>query len=210
MRNLLLILFIEIIIIVSVIFIVNSFRDIKIPRKIVNSFNNCDLLSVCIPNLNGKMVQLFTGSRITHLGIIVVIDSEPYVLEVGYYNNVRGSNIMLLDKWLRKYRYLNIQYLRYKGPIKTSGELLNIYHKLAPCDINLNLISWIRTLSKISYSETTHKTSYFCTEFIVTMLQELNIMKKIYQPYCYTPRSIMYLQRDMFPDQYEHVVELVR
>lgn len=201
---------IEIIIIILVVISINIYRN----RHHINSKNirdivfcNCDLLSVCIPNINGRLVQLFTGSRITHLGMVVIIDGKTNVIEVGYYNNYRGSRIIPIDKWLDKYSDFDIFYLKLKDNNPKSEDILRIYNTITPCDIDLNVISWLKTLTKIKYNGLVIKDKYYCTEFIVIFLQELGIMKKIYKPYCYTPRSIMNLKREM-EDKYMDFVNL--
>jgi hypothetical protein len=210
MKALIILIVIEIILIFLVLISVNSYRNrFKISSGNIKDieFKNCDLLSVCLPNINGKLVQLFTGSRITHLGMIVLIEFKPHVLEVGYYHNYRGSRILPLNVWLSKYSDFELQYLKLKSSNPSTENIEKVYNMLTPCDIDMNVISWMKTLTKVKYNKLCIKNSYYCTEFIVMILQELGIMKKKYKSYCYTPRSLINLQREI-EGKYENVITI--
>lgn len=177
-------------------------KDRKVKYKQVDAksikFDNCDLLCACIPNIYGKLIKFFTGSSLTHMGMIVMINNEPHVLEVGYYKNKRGSLLFPLDKWLDKFSIFDIVVTQYSGDV-TSDEILTAFFDLTPCDIDMNVTNWLRTVVKFKNKncEKTNrtkrkKTEYFCTEFIVTILQRLKVFDDSYRPDSYSPAMVMH------------------
>jgi hypothetical protein len=160
-------------------------------------FNNCDLLCACIPNMYGKLVKFFTGSSLTHMGMIVMIKDEPHVLEVGYYKNKRGSLLFPLDRWLDKFSIFDIVVTQYSGDI-SSDQILSTYFDLTPCDIDMNVTNWLRTVVQFKNKncekeiKRRKKTEYFCTEFIVTILQRLKILDDSYRADSYSPAMVMH------------------
>lgn len=196
-----------VIIVILIIIVYNTLNTPKLVSRKATQFNNGDLLAVCIPNLSGKLVKIFTGSNITHVSMIVNIDNYPNVLEVGYYRNFRGSCIMPLDKWIDKYGDFTILHSRIKDQyIPSTESIINSYNKYAPCDIDMNFINWLKTLTFFSYKDYT-RTKYYCTEFIALILQDLDIMEKIYNAGCYTPNNLV-IYREQLYDKYFDVYKI--
>jgi hypothetical protein len=153
-----------------------------------------DIVGIGYSNIFGYFITTFTSSSWSHTGIVWKSpDNKLYVLEGASYNEPYDGIFKIpLGKWLYINRHSKLCYLKYVGTHKISPELMDqkfnqiiANHKLA----TINLSS-IKFFNKIKYSED-FQTDLTCTEITIKLLQDINIVKKIYQSSSYFPGNII-------------------
>jgi len=159
-------------------------------RDWIKKVNTGDIIGVCYNSVPGRLVNLFSNSYWTHLSMVVKKENI-YIFEVCYYKSFRGVHMILLDEWLKKNSDFEISWISKRGKRIDYGDVEKIYEKLKQSDINLFVPSWLISLVKQKYEGNEAKDKYFCSEFIVMVMQELGVMRKIFRPCNYTPNEIM-------------------
>lgn len=152
-----------------------------------------DLICVSYHSKRGRLVRVFTGSVWIHIGFVVrTVHGDPYVLEVARYSpDNQGLMAKPLEWWL-DYNSDNLMaWRRYAGRGITSSKLLGVLRRNRHTDVNLHVVDWLQTMYKSDYKGGTQD-SYYCSEFVAYLLQELGIIERVYQPSGYKPWELLY------------------
>lgn len=151
-----------------------------------------DILVVAYGSKRAKLVKVFTGSMWTHSAIIIRSENDVYTLEVARYSATQtGIVIKPLDQWLEKHNYCILGWRQYKGRDISLERLKSFVVDHEHVKVDLNVVSWLKSMWKSSYRHET-KNTYYCSEFISHLLQDLKIMKTKYQPSGYKPWELLY------------------
>jgi hypothetical protein len=155
--------------------------SVKKNFKDFNNLENGDLVFVSYNNVFGKLVQVWSGSKWTHVGMIFKNPDNGTlsVLEAAEYNNPnfnKGIIEVPLKSWLKMNEDFEIGYHTIHKKI-SSYELYDIFekyqgkklYKLSP---NLTKLKTFIFSRKINESEK----ELSCVEFITCMLKDLNIL----------------------------------
>jgi len=198
------ILIITIIITLIVIFIIVLFRlhnavDYnfrKFPRdKIHKHLKTGDLIGISYPSLRGKLVKVFTGSSWAHVGMIIEMKGKgPCVLEMGRYSRCkRGVLIHPIEEWLEFNDEKLITWRPYHGSLAPSDRLKleQFLEKHKHKREDMFIVSWLKSMVKMSYTPNKVKNEYYCSEFIAHLLQEIGIIRKDCDPSGYCPQELL-------------------
>jgi hypothetical protein len=142
---------------------------------------NGDLVFVSYKNVFGKVVQVWSGSKWTHIGMIFKNPDNGTlsVLEAAEYNNPnfnKGIIEVPLKSWLQMNEDFEIGYKKINKKI-SSYELYDIFekyqgkklYKLSPNPTKLKTFIFSRKINETEEEMT-------CVEFITCMLKDLNIL----------------------------------
>lgn len=154
-------------------------------------YNTGDIICVSYDSLRGGLVKIFTGSAWTHIGLIVKTKNSINVVEVAHYEDWSGVTWRPLDKWLDLNNGRIIAIRKYQGKKFPGKKLLQKIKETEHYKPDLNVINWLNALRKINYRPQ-NKLSYYCSEYICHLLQEIGVMKKIYLPSGYKPWELLY------------------
>jgi hypothetical protein len=166
----------------------------------ISRSNTGDIIGVSYKSVTGNLVNLFSNSYWTHLGMVIKSDNLMYcekskcgiyIFEVCYYRSFRGVHFMSLEEFMRKNGDFEISYVSLRGDKVNNDDLFKIYERTKSCDINLFIPYWMITLIKQKYRGLEEQNTYFCSEFIMMLLHELNIAKKKNRPCNHSPNEIM-------------------
>ena len=148
-----------------------------------DTLNNGDLVFVSYTNVFGKVVQVWSGSKWTHVGMIFKNpdNGNLSVLEAAEYNNPnfnKGIIEVPLKSWLQMNEDFEIGYKKINKKI-SPYDLYDVFekyqgkklYKLSPNPTKLKTFIFSR---KINESEN----ELSCVEFITCMLKDLNIFPK--------------------------------
>jgi hypothetical protein len=162
-----------------------------------------DLVFVSYRNLLGNSVRILSSSEWSHVGMIYKEDNgNTFVLEVADYSGITKQSYDSLysgviqipyNLWLKYnknhkigFRSLNNEvYSSIKDKVFSEFMKLKIYKQQKLTDIS----SWKRLMFFEAYDEEELllQDKVTCIEFIVMLLQNLNIMTKEYKPASYYP-----------------------
>ncbi len=159
-------------------------------NKIENELETGDLIAVSYQSIRGNLVKCFTGSSWTHLGMIYkdCNTGEVFVLEVSYYTNKEQGIIKRpLRYWLDWNEDRDIVYIKHIGTPISSNDIDRILTKMPNVSPDTNVVNWLKTLVKRPYYPRNLNKPYYCSEFIIILLQELNVIEKEYLADGYQP-----------------------
>lgn len=156
-----------------------------------------DLIGIAYDSMRGNLVKLFTGSAWTHLALILIFRDEPYIVEVAHYG--LNSTGLIISPWseFEKWNYGRIVAHRpYTGKTFPKKRLLNFLQSQTGIKMDMNVVSWLKSVIRRSYSRC-DKQYYYCSEFIAHTLQELNILQKKVLASSYQPWEFIYGKLDL-------------
>lgn len=108
--------------------------------KEIENFDTGDLIFSSYPNLLGKFMNLWTGSRWNHTGMILRDKSEKskgikslYVMETADYSHIsskyKGIIAIPLEKWININKNCGIGYMRLNSPENFNRQILGAEFK---------------------------------------------------------------------------------
>lgn len=164
-------------------------------KELIDIIDTCDIISIVFSKTKGTLIKMLSGCPWCHVGLIYRCKGENrdrdqiYVLEMGYYDKSYKNVILIpLEKWFDKYDdKCTFALTRLQGPRPMDNQVLDLFNKLKNNNLILETfnISWSKMLIKEKYKvndrKEIKKTSYICCEFVIHILQELNIIDKIYR-----------------------------
>jgi hypothetical protein len=169
-------------------------RPQKIEEVDFNTLNTGDILGVGYTHPFGWFVTAWSGSVWSHTGIVWKDpeSGEIFVLEAAmYHGQYRGVFKIPLVLWLRINRKFHLGVTRLKGKPVDPVQLLEAFEKRkAYVKLESYNWRWYRLLYKQRYFEDNRK-SYTCYEIVVTVLQDIGVIKKKYACSSYFPCDIM-------------------
>jgi hypothetical protein len=149
-------------------------------QEIPEDLKSGDLIFSSYKNILGKAVKVWSGSKWTHVGILYKepITENFYVLEAAEYNNPnfeKGIIKVPIKAWLKLNEDCDITYKKVKEFIDTRkvyASFLKLKEKkLYKIDVSR------KTLKRILFPGKENK-EITCVEFVVMMLQDMNVMSK--------------------------------
>lgn len=193
----------SIILFILVIIILNTNDFLQETKKYnENDIRPGDLLMVSYSSKRGQLVKVFTGSSWTHVVLVVLHQGIKKIVEIAYYDDENKGVIMKpLKEWIECNNDRPLALRKYLGwkPFP-NDKILLLVEKTKHYSQDRDLISWLKAcLPHLAYVEPS-KTEYYCSEYIVHLLQQVGILKKLYIPYTYKPYELAYVPLDTFPD----------
>lgn len=149
-------------------------------QEIPEDLKSGDLIFTSYKNALGKAVKIWSGSKWTHVGILYKepITENIFVLEAAEYNNPnfeKGIIKVPLRAWLKLNENCEIAYKQINKIVDTRkvyASFLTLKEKkLYKIDVSS------KTLKRIMFPEKENK-EITCVEFVVIMLQDMNVMSK--------------------------------
>jgi hypothetical protein len=103
--------------------------------KEIENFDTGDLIFSSYPNLLGKFMNLWTGSRWSHVGMILRDKSQKskgmsslYVIETANYTHIsskyKGIIVIPLEKWININKNCGLGYMRLNSPENFNRQIL--------------------------------------------------------------------------------------
>ena len=148
-----------------------------------------DLVFVSYKNILGKAAKLWSGSKWTHLGMIYKepISEKLYVLEMAEYNNPnleKGALKIPHDLWLELNKGNEIMY-KPIPKVVDSRKVISSFLKFK--EKKLHRFGWNTVKYKhLLFPERELPEKITCVEFIVLLLQELDVLSKDKHPSFYS------------------------
>ena len=177
---------------------VDMHQDYVHPEDAYKYMQTGDILTVSYNNLSGKLVRVFTGSVWTHSGLVVESDGYKFVVEVAIYRgDVRGVVVKPLEDWFNWNKSRLLGWRPYRGKNAFPHQkVLDIIKKDTAREINpdMNSVSWLKTLVKRRHNDENYgdRTKYYCSEYIIHLLQSVGVVRKDYLPDGYKPWELLY------------------
>ena len=155
----------------------------KIPhRKAYASMKTGDLVFVSYNSIRGKLVKIFTGSMWAHTGMIFEEENgKKIIIEVAYYGEDKYGVLRTpLEQWFKFNENRVLGWRVYNGSRFPKEKLLRKlkYDESRDIEPDTNLFSWLRTMVKRRHrdSEYGNQDEYFCSEYIMHLLQEIGVV----------------------------------
>jgi hypothetical protein len=166
---------------------VKDFQDLK----------SGDLLFVSYKNLLGKSIRVLSASEWSHVAMIYKDINSLFVLEVADYGNTIESGVIKIpyEKWLKlnKHHDIYIRKLNNEDYInkKIHSKILNEFSKLQKYKQQklTDILELRRMMFFESYDEKKIQNleKITCIEFVVMMLQNLELLEKSAMPSSFYP-----------------------
>jgi hypothetical protein len=170
----------------------SSEKNLKNIHSIDNDISNLksgDLVFVSYKNILGKAAKLWSGSKWTHLGMIYKepISEKIYVLEMAEYNNPnleKGALKVSYDIWLELNKDNEIMY-KPIPKVVDSRKVFSSFLKFK--EKKLHRFGWNPSKYKhLLFPKRELPEKITCVEFIVLLLQELDVLPKEKHPSFYS------------------------
>jgi len=169
-------------------------------REAYKQMKSGDLVVVSYNSLRGKLVKVFTGSAWVHSGLVLEEKGEKYVVEVAYYNEDKYGVLMTpIKEWFDFNENRVLGWRVYCGKYFPIEHALKVVHRDMTRDIepDMNAVSWLRTMYKSKHNDKNYdsRDEYFCSEYIMHLLQSINVIEgygRGYKPCGYKPWELFY------------------
>lgn len=161
-----------------------------------------DLLATSNNDFNTQMLSIFTQSIWSHVVIIFVDSDRKYVVEV----DKKGFRQSFLEEWIKFHQENGDKIIWVKRAMDENilnGSNENVLEGKEMCKhlnefigeknkLNGNYLSWLagRCLNS-PVNITKGKNSVYCSEFVATMLQKMNIITSTKHASLYTPGELV-------------------
>jgi len=156
------------------------------PRKNQNKikFTTGDILF----NSYNRYVSFMTQSVWTHVGIIIVEDDEIKVLDLE--RKIGRPKIMTLTKWIKNNK-INFLGLRKINRELDNQDIYDQYNKLSNIKYKTIDTTWKKYMLTRKYSGILRR-EMMCSEYIIEILQRINIVKKDLDSSSFLPKDLAY------------------
>lgn len=168
-----------------------------------DSINTGDILGVGYTHPFGWFVKAWSGSTWSHTGIAWrdPDDGQLYVLEAATYSKTyQGVMKIPIVNWIRFNRKSHIGISKLRGKTLDPIVLINAFEKRSKyLKLEPYNLSWYRLLYKTPYYDQKRE-SYTCYEIVITILQDVGVIRKKYTCSSYFPCDIMEGRIDLSKD----------
>ena len=125
-------------------------------------------------------------------------EGKIYVIEMARFSrNERGLILKPIEQWISWNDDSMIGYRSYDGdnefPIE---EMEYMLEESEDFEEDLLVTSWLKTMINRRYYEQ-DKDYYYCSEFIIHMMQEIGVLKKKIMPCSFQPWQLLYSKMDL-------------
>jgi hypothetical protein len=195
----------------------------------IENLDTGDLIFSSYPNLLGKFMNLWTGSRWSHVGVILRDKSKPskgmsslYVMETANYSHVsskyKGLIVIPLEKWININKNCGLGYMRLNTPENFNRQSIAAeFKKLQDLKLDskgMSLYKFIRLGFSQDYDSQEFKKigleNPTCYEIVVLLYQNTKIIKKRKSPGSYWTCDILEGKLPLNSDfSFEEPVELI-
>ena len=182
-------------------------------QKEIENLDTGDLIFSSYPNLLGKFMNLWTGSRWSHVGMILRDKSEKskginslYVMETANYSHIsskyKGLIVIPLEKWININKHCGIGYMRLNCPEDFNRQKIAAeFKKLQDLKLDTKSISFYKFI-KLGFSQDYDVNEFrsskknnlenpTCYELVVLLYQNSKIAKKRKSPGSYTANNLL-------------------
>jgi hypothetical protein len=195
----------------------------------IENLDTGDLIFSSYPNLLGKFMNLWTGSRWSHVGIILRDKSKPskgmsslYVMETANYSHVsskyKGLIVIPLEKWININKNCGLGYMRLNTPENFNRQKIAVeFKKLQDLKLDTKSMSFYKFI-KLGFNQDYDSQEFkktglenpTCYEVVVYAYQNSKIAKKRNSPGSYTANDILNGKLPLNSDfSFEEPVELI-
>ena len=151
------------------------------------------------------LIKIFSNSKWTHTALLYRDKNDNlFILECGSYKSKKycGVNLVPFKIWLRLNKKSPMTWIRIKKPI-SNDKVHYVYQKYKKSKFNGKVIKLISALKNKEYEDTDASDynltrEFFCSQFIMTVLQETKVVEKVYKPCSYSPN-------DFYIQKHEHI-----
>jgi len=136
------------------------------------------------------LIKFFTFSKWSHTSMLYRDEKNNlYVLECGAYRSAKytGVNLIPFNIWLKLNKNCPICWVKIKKEIE-NYKIYHIYDKYKKTDFSGTIPDLIPALKRNKYIKNENK-SFFCSQFIMTILQDLNIINKKLSTNSFSPND---------------------
>jgi len=186
----------------------------------IENLDTGDLIFSSYPNLLGKFMNLWTGSRWSHVGIILRDKSKPsngmsslYVMETANYSHIsskyKGLIVIPLEKWININKNCGIGYMRLNTPENFNRQSIAVeFKKLQELKLDNKGMSFYKFI-RLGFSQDYDSQEFripnsgtkdskkkelenpTCYEIVVLLYQNTKIIKKRKSPGSYWTCDIL-------------------
>lgn len=151
------------------------------------------------------LIKLFTNSKWTHTSMLYRNKKDQlFVIECGSYKSdeYSGVNLIPFELWFKLNKRSHLTWIPIKKKI-SNDKIKYIHSKYKKSSFNGAIRNMIYALKENKYNgnEKTNE-SFFCSQFIMTILQDLKLIPKEIKPISFSPNDFYKKQR------YEHIESL--
>ena len=175
-------------------------------RKQENIYLKNGDLVICKGNYGkeDKLINIFTLSAITHVGIIIIINNVPhigeftvqyendeYVDHITKINKKKGGMIILLKKRLKTYN--GSIFIKPINKEIEGEKIIEFFEKYKNNKFETKILEMLNAALKLNFVEENRKRKseeFFCSEAIAQLLIELGLLNSNYNSNMYTPKDI--------------------
>lgn len=200
----------------------------------IENLDTGDLIFSSYPNLLGKFMNLWTGSRWSHVGVILRDKSQSskgmdslYVMETANYSHIsskyKGLITIPLEKWININKNCGIGYMRLNCPENFNRQIIALeFKKLQDLKLDTKPISFYKFIKlgfnqdydskefKPSGKNNSNLENPTCYELVVLMYQNSKIAKKRNSPGSYTANNLLEGKLPLHSDfSFDEPVEII-
>lgn len=140
-------------------------------------------------SLRANIIQIFTGSGWSHIALVIKHENKNYVAESAFYSEkCRGTVITPIEKWIK---YNSSRPIAFREPLESNDKILPLLRNSYRSDINLNILTWWKSMISLPYKDNRNLSSYYCSEFVATLLQETGVLEKSKHAKSYKPYELI-------------------
>lgn len=158
-------------------------------QKVLDTANNGDLIFLSGNTRGEKTCKWFTGSVFSHVGLLFREDNILYITDCDIGQGHRsGVRVMKLEDKLARYKGVKIGAIRRytQNSRPTREDILEIVGKYIGLQFDEKILTWFLAGTPL-YRLAKNKHHVFCSEYIIMILQDLNIVKQKHVPAWYSP-----------------------
>lgn len=170
--------------------------DVKVSKinygsEVIPEISTGDLIAIGSNRWIGHLSKIIIGSKWSHIGLIISDrDGNPLVAEAGYDFTKKGIYLMPLKEWLQLYQKKRFLWSKHQGPPICRKKLLRLHQSQSSKGFDIFVKNWFRSQLSSKYVPQEHN-SFFCSEYIAFLLQQINVIKREKIPGYYTPRALI-------------------
>jgi len=172
-------------------------------KYLVTSFQNLrsgDLLFVNNQDnyIFNRLIQCFTRSRINHVGIFMIIDNKPHVLEALLETD--SINLTPLEEFLNGYKHCKIYCRRsvVHRDLQYNRKMIQFYNMVINKKYYFNVVTFVkancRTSNKLTKDKIIDTQEFFCSSLGLYFLQYLGFVDLSYDPRMFSPKEVYQLK----------------
>lgn len=164
-----------------------------------------DLLSVSYNNQLGTFISFWSRSAISHPAMVYRrSETEIYIVEAARYDEKWKHVICIpLKEWLEFNKKYIVVITKFTGPTISNDAMERAITKISRYKLESFKVGWIRFIQDKKPYKDPESIKKVCYEIMIILLQELGIVKKLYNESAYWPADICWGRLD-YEDGYKY------